>query len=184
MGPFGIKAEDARDTDVGRERRPTYHRRPSPRVAAGTGAAPDSKFENRLRPPGFDDARCLGGDQGRVVQMIEQRRLEDLAHDHRALHDRDRSVGMHYPALGNCPHDQFPEVAVGLQPLEERLVVERRSGGGAFRSHELDGRRVESGLLHPIEQPFQTGRHGVTGLMAAVVGIRAEVVVELGVPLV
>ena len=88
---------------------PTFELKSAPPISAArvpalppcSWAAAQAELHQQLAAPAFSDARRLGGDQRLVVELVEQRRLEDLRHRQRPLHHGQRHVGMHDAAFGD-----------------------------------------------------------------------------------
>ena len=71
----------------------------APALAPRSWRPAQAELQQQLPAPALADARGLGGDQRLVVELVEQRRLENLGHRQRPLHHGQRHVGVHHPAL-------------------------------------------------------------------------------------
>jgi hypothetical protein len=49
-------------------------------MGTGVWAAPQAELENHITPGGIIDTCGLGGDEGRVVEPVEEWSLQDLCH--------------------------------------------------------------------------------------------------------
>ena len=96
-------------------------RRPRRGVGAVGGGPAHAELEHRPAVRGLHDAGRLGGDQRGEVELVEQRRLQQLGRGQRALDDGDRRVGVDDPALGHGVDAQAAEVD-GAEPVAERVV--------------------------------------------------------------
>ncbi len=167
------------DADVGGEVGTTDQRRSGARVGSLLRAAPHPELQHRPLPPALVDPGGLGGDEGLVVEVVEQRRLQHLCHRQRAPHHGERHVGMHHPPLGDRVHADRLEAAVTPQPVKEVVAEDPIAATPGLPPQIVDVLVTEVRLAHPVEQPFQTRVHAVARLVPSVVGVAAEEVVEL-----
>ena len=116
--------------------------------------------------------------------MVEKGRLEDLDDGQRTLNHRHRSVGVHDPSFRNGLDHDLVEGTVVTQPVEEVVVEATLSRTIDLCPQHIEIPIREPNLLHPFEERVESGKHRISGLMTAVVGIATEEVVELRQPLV
>ena len=179
-----VDAENVRQTHVGREIAAADQRGAAAVICPPQGTAPQPELEHRATAPGLPDSAGFRGNQRRVVEMIEQRRFENLSHRQRTLYDGHRRVGMDHSPLGHGKHLELRKISIRLEPLEEL-----RSEPGSARSIGLGGNHVEvccgeCDRRHPIQERLEAGRDAVARLVPPVVRIATEEHVELGGPLV
>ena len=125
----------------------------------------------------LDDPGRLGGDERGEVELVEQRRLEQLGGGQRSLDDGDRGVGMDDAALGDGVDAQPAEVDVG-EPRAEGVVEEPLAAPTAMAAQgvDVDGSGVDGG--RPRGERPEAGGDAVAGLVVAVVRVGAEEVLE------
>ena len=95
------------------------------------------------------------------------------------MHDRQRHVGMDDTAFGDRAQGERVEMAVLCQPGEEIVGKDAPARAVALAAQIVEVLGAEAHVLHPVHQPLQAGVDAVAGLVAAIVGIAPEEVVEL-----
>jgi len=95
MRALGRKTQRVRDTGVRREIRAADERGSSAGVDSAPVSAPEPGIEGKAASRCLTDSRRLRGDERLVVQMVEQRALENLRHGSRTFHHDDRNVLVH-----------------------------------------------------------------------------------------
>ena len=117
------------------------------------------------------------------VELVEQRRLEQLGGGERTLDDGDRRVRVDDPPLRHRAEGE-PVEAGGGEPGAEVVAEQSLAAAGPVAAQGLDVDRGRLGRRDPVDERRQPGRHAVARLMVAVVGVRAEEVLEVHGPLV
>ena len=180
VGAPGRQAERAGEADVRAEVGAADQGRARAGVGAALLAAPQAKLQHGVATAHLADAGGLGGDQGLVVELVEQGRLQDLGHGQGAAHYAEGDVGVNDAALGDGAQADRLEAAV-LAQIGEKIVGEDLAASVVALGAQVGQILVaEAGLAHPVEQPLQPGAHAVASLVQAVVRVATEEVVELG----
>ncbi len=155
----------------------------SPFVDGGAGTAPHPELEHDGAMGALFDPSRLRCDEGRVVEVVEERRLDDLSDGERSGHREHGKVGVDDPPFGDRDQLEPTEIAVVAQP-REIVVVEQAVAGLRRQAGERSQLIVvEPGRDQPLDQGRETGGHTEAGLMGSVVGIGPEEVVEPSRPL-
>ena len=98
---------------------------PNHGVGARTLGSPGAELENGPAAGRLPDPRCLGGDQGLEVEVVEQGGLDQLGKDQRPFDHGQRDRRVNHPSFGDRRDRKRLEIAVGGEPLE---VVFENSG--------------------------------------------------------
>ena len=106
--------------------------------------------------------------------------LENLCNGKRPLDNRDRLMAVDDPPFGHRPDRDTPEAAGLGEPGQESFIEASPTGMILLLSKMVEIFLSNARRVDPVEQPFQSGEHGVSRLVPAVVRIPAEEVVELG----
>ena len=158
-----------------------------PMMAARAPAAPapvlcpaQTELQHGLPHAAFVYAHGLGGDQGLVVEVVEQRGLDQLGEEQRPLHGGDGHVRMHHAPLGDAAQGQTGRNRLAFDVVK-KLGCEQGAAVGAFQVAQIINLGVlEVGFGNPIHEGFQSGVDAVAGLVDAVIGVGTEEIIELG----
>ena len=105
---------------------------------------PEPELQNGPSMSCLDDPRGFGGDQRRIVQVIEQRRLEKLGNDQRRLDYCDRCIPVDHPTLRNSPERHAIERARPAHPIQEVLPEEGSAVSGPQRRKRPGSLSIET----------------------------------------
>ncbi len=153
-------------------------RRPRRGVGAVGGGPAHAELEHRPAARRLDDPGRLGGDQRGEVELVEQRRLQQLGRGQRALDDGDRRVRVDDAALGHGVEAQAAEVdARRTSRRRRRRTAGRRPRERWPRSASTSAGVARVDVTHSANGA-EPGGDAVAGLVVAVVGVRAEEVLE------
>ena len=141
------------------------------------------ELEHSAAAGAANDARRFRRDECRVVEVVQERRLEQLGDGERPGHRHDRLVGVDHPALRDGTDLDVGETIGCGQPPEELALEHPRSGRRRHRSERFDVFLLDRQPVEPAEEWRQPGRDTEAGLVGPVVRGRSEEVVELGAPL-
>jgi len=180
VGAFGRVAQHRRHTDVGSVVRSADQRRPRPGIRPLVRPAPQPEFQDKLATRALPDLGSFGGNQDLVVEVVEQRRLQNLGDRQRATHDCDRHLRVYHPAFGDGLQADALKRPVASQPGQEVRAEQRPAGHAGLPTQEISILCAEAGLDHPVQQPLQTGIDAVARHVQAVIRIAAKKVVKLG----
>ncbi len=178
MRPRRVTFEIMSDPDIAGGVGTSDQRCPPAGVRPDVGTTPQAELEHGTPVGGLGDPRRFGGHQRLIVEMIEQRGLEDLNDRQRPLDDGDRSMGVNHATLGDRPDRHGREVPGLLEPSKEALVEPRSSVDILLAAQQSQVLIGDPGRFDPVEQPPETGGHRIPCLMAPVVGVLTEEVVE------
>ena len=176
--------EPVGDGGVRRRHGAADDRRTRRRVGAVGGSPAHAELEHRSSARRLDDPCRLGGDQGGEVELVEQRRLQQLRGGERALDDGDRRVRMDDATLGHGVEAKSAEVDVNANQSRKASSNSAAAGSGAVTAQRLDVGRRGVRRRHPLGERREAGGDAVPGLVLAVVRVRAEEVLESDRPLV
>jgi len=152
---------------------PTFDEKSAPPISAARAPA------FAPRPPALPNPRGLRRNQRRVIQVIQQRRLQYLGHCQRPLHHRERHVRMHHPPLRHRAQRNPLEVPVRAQPVQKILIEQRRAALPLLPAKQRDILPTKARPAHPVHKPFQPGIDAISRAMRPVVRITPKKIVEL-----
>ena len=142
------------DGAVRRRHRAADDRRPRRRVGALGGRPAHPELEHRPPVRRLDDASRLGGDERGEVELVEQRRLDQLGGRQVALDDRDRRVGWTTRPSGTASR-RSPEKSSAAEPRRRtrRRTAARRAACGATAGASTSAGRARTDVIHAANGP-------------------------------
>ena len=181
MRALGWHAHHVGQAGVRGKVRPADEGRPRPGVGSPSLCPPQAKLQQQLATAAVAHPCRLCGNQRLVVEVVEQRRLQDLGHGQWPLHHGDRHVGMHHPSLRDGAQADVIERAVVLQPGQKVVAKKPVAGLAPLAAQMCNVLVADMCLLHPVQQPLQPGVDAVARLVAAIVRVFPEKMIELGI---
>ncbi len=179
VGAFGGQPEQVGGAHVGAEGCAADQGGEGAVVGAVSLGTAQPEFEDGAAPAGLDPPGCFGGDQGLVVELVEQRRFHNLGHGHGSAHEGQGCIGVDDPAFGDGVEAQPAKIAVAAQIAKKIVGEEAIALAVAVVAQKFESGVAEVGLLQPFQKPFEPGIDAVAGLVLVVVRVAAEEVVEL-----
>ena len=179
VGALGGEPEHVGGADIGREIGAAYKGCPGASIGSLLVAPAQAEFEHEAAAPTLVDACSFGGNKGLVVEMAEERSLEDLGHDQRALDHGKRDVGMDDASLGDGVRGDALKVPRALQPGQKVILKDRSSCPARLPAQVLGILATEARSPHPVQEPLHSRVDAVSRLVGTVIGVAAEEVIEL-----